>query len=230
VAQVERQPFNATGQQDQGLQQRGVPIARHHLRRERLGQEPELRQRRFLHRWRQSAGTIDTNGTRQLADRDLLPGDEQALLGAHKLSVRPGEQKSDGDRLGKHAVRAPNHGNVRVGAGLVHKRRQQGLAQALQDHIGGIAQHQGQRGIQHIRRGKAKVQKARLVAQALLDVNQERQDIVLRHGFQRRDACLIEGPHGCCPRPQPLAGALGNRRIRARFQCLGRRKLDREHA
>ena len=110
-------------------------------------------------------------------------------------------------------------------------RRVERLEQAVEvaeQQVGGRGQLQGERGVEQIRGGHAEVQIARLGADHLLDVSEERDHVVAGFGLDRLDPLRIDQrrARGARPRRAPsrdLARHLADLRHR-----LQRAQLDLE--
>ena len=107
-----------------GREERRVAVARHDLRRDRLGREPEPPSTAGLDLGRVVGERADRAG--QLADRDLVARLDQRAPAAAQLGVPARALEAEGDRLGVDAVRAADHGRVAVALGLRAARRPAG--------------------------------------------------------------------------------------------------------
>ena len=154
----------------------GVAVARDDLGRDRLGREAERCARPLprprARRWRRCR-------PRRRSCRPRSPrARRRAARGARELGVEAGEHQAGGDRLGVDAVRAAD-----ASACPCARRRGGGSAASSRStpasswSAASISWHR-ERGVEHVRRGHAEVQPARLGAGQLLDVGQERDHVV----------------------------------------------------
>jgi hypothetical protein len=221
VANAERDLLDRGAEQGQRAQHLGVAIARDDLGGDGLGHEAQLVERLGLDLRIEVPVHADRAG--DLADRDRVGGVGQALRGARDLGVPAREGQPRGDRLGVDAVRAADHRRPGVLARALGERRLE-LADRVEDLVERAAGLQRQRGVEHVRRGHAEVEPAGRLAGELLDVGEERDDIVAGGRLDLEDARRIE-----------LAGRAGLHAVRgARRDRPGalhratRGELDRE--
>ena len=115
---------------------------------------------------------------------------------ALELGVVPGERQPEGDRLGVDAVAAADHRRLGVLPRARRERLQERVA-AGEQHVGRVAQQHRERGVEHVARGHAPVQPARLDPGELLDVREERDDVVLGRPLDLVDAVGSTGRASC---------------------------------
>ena len=89
--------------------------------------------------------------------------------------------------------------------GAALQRREQGVDVGDQD-VGGAAELHGEAGIEHVRRGHALMDEARLRTDVLGEVGQEGDDVVLRLALDLVDARDLEGCRAPRPPAPPRAG------------------------
>jgi hypothetical protein len=108
------------------------------------------------------------------------------------FGIEAGEGQAHGGRLGMDAVAAADADGVLVfeGAGL---QRGQHPVQIGQQDVGGAHQLHVQRGVQHVRRGHALMDEARLVGADMFgQMGQEGDHVMLGHGLDLVDAGDVE--------------------------------------
>jgi len=113
-----------------------------------VGPQAQRRQGLGLHARIQVGVRPDRAG--DLADGDLLARPRQRLARAAQLGVEAGEDLPRGDRLGVDAVRAADHRRAPVLLGAAAARGAQPV-DAGQDLVGGVAQQDRERRVEHVR-------------------------------------------------------------------------------
>ena len=167
----------------------GVPVARDHLRGDRLGREAHLVGDVGLD------ARIDVgegaDGARQRAGRHLLARRDQPLLGAVELGVGVSELQAEGDGLGVDAVAAADGRRHLV----LERAALQGGEQGVDignEEVGGARQLHVEAGVEHVRGGHALVHEARLGPDDLGEVREEGDDVVLGLALDLIDARDVE--------------------------------------
>ena len=222
VADFDGEAFARRGHDAEHCEEHGVAIARNDLRRNRLDREAEL----FGHM--RLDPRIDVGeGADRARDRaggDLLLRRDQALLGALELDVIARELQAEGGRLGVDAMAAADGGRVLVLERAALERRQHPVDVSDQD-VGSAGELHRQAGVEHVGRRHALVDEARVRADELGEVGQERDDVVLGHSLDLVDALDVE-------RGRPALFPDGLRRLLRDHADLGQRvagmRLDLE--
>ena len=209
VADLGREALDGGRDQPERGEERGVPVARDDLRRDRLDREPE-----FLRHMRLDA-RIDVreraHRARYRAGRDLGPRGGEAVPVARELGIVSGELEPEGRGFGVDAVAAPDTGGQPVLARAALERRHDRSDTGV-EQVGGAGQLHGEAGIQHVRRGHPLVDEARLGPDMLGEVGEERDHVVPRLALDLVDPLDFEGA--------PLAD-----RLRGRFRDATERRL-----
>ena len=226
MADLGREALDAAGDDRERGEERGVAVARDHLGRDRLRREAEPRGDLGLDR-RVDVGE-GADRARDRAGRDLGARRLQAPPVARELGVEARELEAEGDRLGVHAVRAADAGRVLVLERAPAQRREQ-LVEAGQQQVGGLGELAGEGGVEQVGRGHAEMQIARLGADHLLDVGQERDHVVARDRLDLLDPRGIDDRRAAVARPRPgTAAAAACRHLAELGHRLERAELDLE--
>ena len=133
---------------------------------------------------------------------------DQAGAGALELGVVAEQLQAEGGGLGVNAVAAPDGGGELVLARAARERFQHQI-HVLDQQVGGARQLHGQAGVEHVGRGHALVQEARVGAHDLGHVGQEGDDVVLHLPLDRVDALGVEGSVPAAG-PDGVGGVLGD--------------------
>ena len=128
---------------------------------------------------------------RNRAGRDLAARRGEALAVASELGLMPGELQPEGRRLGMDAVAAADRRRVFVLDRAPLQRRQQPVEIGEQE-VGGLLQLHREAGVEHVARGHALVDKARLGADMLGEVGQKGDHVVMRLALDLVDAPDLE--------------------------------------
>ena len=215
----------AAGDQTQSCHEGGVPVARNHLGRDRLGHEAEAGGDDGFHprvdigegadRPRQGAGG-------DLRARGLEPGAVPL-----KLGMMAGELEPESRGLGVDAVAAADAGRQPVLDGPAPEGGQEGI-QIRQEQVGGLAKLERQRRIQEVRRGEAQMEVPGAGPAHFLDMREEGDDVVARGGLDGLDARRVDD----CRAPRfggaAQVGHLVGRNLAQLGHRLGCGKLDLE--
>ena len=164
------------GDDAEGGEERGVPVARDDLGRHRLDGEAELLGDMLFDPRIDVGEGADRAGDG--AGRDLGPRRHQPRAVAREGGVVAGELHAEGRGLGMDAVAAADGERVLVLQRALLQRRQQLVDVAEQD-VGGLGELDGEAGVEHVRRGHALVHEARLRADELAEPGQEGDHVVL---------------------------------------------------
>ncbi len=186
-------------------EERGVPVARHDLGRDRLRRQPHLRGDVLLDA-RVDIGER-ANRAGDLAGGDLGARGDEARPVAGELGVMTGELDAERGRLGMDAVAAPDADRVLVLARALFERRHHPVDVGDQD-VRRPGELDGKAGIEHVRRGHALVHEARLRPDMLGEVGEEGDHVVMRLALDLVDAGDVE--FSGRPRPHGLGGLLGD--------------------
>jgi hypothetical protein len=112
------------------------------------------------------------------AHGDGGPGPAQALHVAPGLGVPDSRLETEGGGLGMDTVGAADHQRVLVAPGQVPEGPPQPFL-AHDQEVGSVPELQGQRGVPDVHGGQAHVDEARVLAQVLLEVGEEGDELVL---------------------------------------------------
>ena len=170
-----------------------VPVARDHLRRDRIGLEPEPLARDPLDLGLD--GRVRADRARELADAVDLERAQQARPVAVELERPAGELPAERRRLGVNPVRAADADRVPVLLRPPHDRVERAL-ELGHDERARLADLQRERRVDDVRRGEAVVEPAPLRPE------------LLRHRVDERRRVVVGDP-------LDLGDALGRRRHRA---------------
>ncbi len=147
VADLDREALQGRGDDAERREIHGMAVARDHLRRDRLGLEPELGRHVGLD------ARIDVgegaDGARDGAGADLLAGHDEARLGTVELGIGLGELEAEGRGFGVDAVAAADGGGELVLEGARLERREQAI-DVGDEHVGGAHELHGETGIEDI--------------------------------------------------------------------------------
>ena len=190
MADFDREPLHRRGDDAQRRKEHRVAVARDHLRGDRLDGEAHFRGDMRLDARIDLRERADRAGDR--AGRDLPARRDQPILGARELRIGLRELQPERDRLGMDAVRAADGRRHLVLEGAALERLEQFLDVADQD-VRGARELHIETGVEHVRRGHALVHEARLRADDLGEMRQERDHVVLGLALDRVDARDVEG-------------------------------------
>ena len=169
--------------------ERGVPVAREHLRRHRGNGELEPRADVLLDLGRHAR--VGADGAGDLPDGDLRRRRREAGPRAAHLVDEVGELDAEGERLRVDPVGAAHHHGEPVPLGLLDQRRDERLG-VLVDDTRGVAELGGERGVDDVRRGQAEVEVPPRLADGLLDRGDEGGHVVPLLGLELGDAFGID--------------------------------------
>ncbi len=176
MADLDGEPLDRAGDDAERREEHGMAVARDHLGRDRLDFEAELgRDMRLDCRIDIGEGA---DRARDGAGRDILAGGDQAVAVAREFGVEPGELEAEGGRLGVDAVTATDGQRhlVLEGPALEHGKQRVDIGEK---DVGGLLQLDGEAGVEHIARGHALMEEARLRPDMLGEVGEEGDDVVL---------------------------------------------------
>ncbi len=159
------------------------------------------------------------------ADGDLFAGADQSFAGALELGVVAGQLDPEGGGFGVDAVAAAHGRRQPVFQGAPLQRGQHQI-DILDQEIGGLRQLHAEAGVEHVRRGHALVQEARLRTDDLGHVGEEGDDVVLGDPLDLVDPVGVP-EHVLALFPDGLGGQLGNGPERG--HGVGGMGLDLEH-
>ncbi len=125
------------------------------------------------------------------AGRDLLASRHEPRAAAGELGM--GQRQLDAERggLGMDAVRPPDGGRHLVLEGAAFQRGQERV-HVLQQQVRGAHELHAQAGVEHVRRGHALVDEARVGADELGEVGEEGDDVVLHFALDGVDLLDVE--------------------------------------
>ena len=166
-----------------------MTIARDDLRAHRLGAKAEGGERLLLDARRQVRVRAHRAG--DLADRDGLTRHFQSIDAASDLRGVTRERDAERDGLGKNAVAAADHRRLRRFARALREGSEERL-RARDEGVGRFAQQDREARVEDVARGHAAMEPAGVVPGLLLDVREERDDIVLGRALDLFDALRIE--------------------------------------
>ena len=204
-----REALDAARDQRERGEERGVAVARDHLGRDRLRRAARAAPRPRPRPPDRSLAKVPTAPEIAQVAISARAVSQPAPV-ARELGVEAGELEAEGGGLGVHAVRAADAGRVLVLEGAAAQRGEQ-LVEIGEQAVGGLGQLAGEGGVEQVRGGHAEVQVARLGADHLLEVGQERDHVVARGGLDRLDPRGIDDrldprarPRCARPPPRPL--------------------------
>ena len=116
----------------------------------------------------------------------------QPLAAARELGIGLRQLDAEGGRLGMDAVAAADGDRVLVLEGAALQRGQQRVDIGEQD-VGGARKLHGKAGVEHVRRGHALMDEARVRPDELGEMGQEGDDVVLGDALDLVDALDVEG-------------------------------------
>ena len=152
VADLGRDPLERAPQHGERREQGGVPVAAHDLGRDRLGHEPQARAapppRWPASRWASVPTAPESLPTAQLA---RARRSSRAAV-APQLLAPDQALEAEGDRLGVHAVRPPDHHRAPVRPGQVPRRAPQRAAASRPSTAPASPQLQRERRVDQVRR------------------------------------------------------------------------------
>ena len=189
VAQLGRNPFQRAADQGQGREEGRVTVAGHNLGGNRLGPERESAAHKGFD-LRVDIGKC-ADHARDFTVGNVLAGLTQTGLAALHLGVPVGGFEAKGYRLGVDAVGAADRQGLGVLAGQTCEDRQQGLNIGQQE-VGRLAQLDGKRGVDDVRRGQAQVQVAPGLTQRLGHGRHKSDHIVLDLGLNLPHAGQVQ--------------------------------------
>ena len=137
------------------------------------------------------------------AGGDLGARGDEALAAARELGIGLRQLEAEGGRLGVDAVAAADRDGVLVLEGAALQRGQQRVDVGEQD-VGGARQLDAEAGVEHVGRGHALVDEARVGADELGEMGQEGDDVVLGLALdlvdarRRRTSRRCPFPRSCC--------------------------------
>ena len=193
VPDLGREAVERRGAQRERAEQLGVPVARDHLGRHRIGLEPEPLagdRARPAGRWRRTCRPCPRAGRRGTSRAPARRGGAVAV----ELERPAGELPAERRRLGVDAVRAPDADRAAVLLGAADTIAQRARSTPASEQRAAVPDLQRERGVDDVRRREAVVHPAALRPELLGDGVDERRDVVVG-------------------RPLDLGDALGRRRV-----------------
>ena len=166
-----------------------VPVARNDLGRHRLDREPHGLGDMRLHARIDLREGADRAGDR--AGRHLLARRDQAFPGPGKFRIGDRELHAERRRLRMDAVRTPHGGCLLVLEGAALQRGEQPVDVADQN-VGGAGELHVETGVEHVRRRHARMHEARLGADDLAEMGEERDHVVLGDALDLVDPRNVE--------------------------------------
>ena len=243
VAHVRREPLDRRRDERERREERRVPIARDDLRRDRLGREAERRRARAASIVRREV-RVRADRAGDLADRDLARAPPRGASAPRAISAWcPASARPKVTGSAKMPWLRPIIG-VFACSRARFASAARSLSQRASEHVGRVAQQDRERRVEHVARRHPAVKPARLDARELLDVREERDDVVLRRPLDLVDARRVERDllargsprpsragrapllpsprtRRARPRARPRSGARATRARRSRRACSG---------
>ena len=147
------------------------------------------------------------------AGGDLLARRDEPRAAARELGIGLRQLEAEGGRLGMDAVGAADGGRHLVLEGAALQRGEQRVDVGEQE-VGGARELHGEAGVEHVRRGHALVDEARVRADELGEMREEGDDVVLHLALDLVDALDVERRRAALlpDRLRPLPS--GSRRVR----------------
>ena len=190
VADFDGDVFDGGGDHPQRGKECGVTVAGDDLRADRLGLKAKLCADMLFHRRVDIGECAHRTGNR--AGGNLGPCGPQTGQVAVHFGVEAGKGQAHGGRLGVDAVAAADAHRILVLERAAFQRGQQTFHIGDQD-VRGAHQLNIERGVEHIRRRHALMNKARLViADDLGQMGQKGDDVMFGHGLDLVDAGHVE--------------------------------------
>ena len=158
MADLGREPLDRGGDDAERGEKRGVPVARDHLRRDRLDFQAELLRHMLLDARIDVGEGADRAGNR--AGRNLLARRDEPRAGAREFGIGQRELEPEGRGLGMDAVRAADGRRHLVLEGAPLQRREQRVDVGDEDVAGALKLHR-EAGVEHVRARHALMDEAR---------------------------------------------------------------------